>query len=199
MIIDDIICEIKSNASEDYAKFHRMMIQSESGYGKGDLVMGCRMPDLRKIAKKYCNGLSMDDLRNLLQSAYHEVRTLALIIMVQKFQDEKLRKDIVQMYLANTKFVNNWGLVDISAHHIIGKFFGSNDKIFDQLSDSNNLWENRIAIVATLFFIKQNDFRLTLRLCEKFLKHPHHLIHKACGWMLREVGKKDESVLVNFL
>jgi 3-methyladenine DNA glycosylase AlkD len=114
-------------------------------------------------------------------------------------QEENLQKDIVQMYLDNTKFINNWGLVDISAHHIVGKYFHSDDKIFETLSDSNDLWENRIAIVATQTFIKQSNFELTLRLCKKFLKHTHHLIHKACGWMLREVGKKDESVLVDFL
>jgi 3-methyladenine DNA glycosylase AlkD len=177
------------------------MIQSENGYGRGDIVLGGRSPDLRKLSKKYCSLISSNDLLTLLQSKYHEARILALMIMVLKFQkgDENMRKNIVQMYLGNTNFINNWDLVDISSYHIIGAYFKPTDIIFEQLSNSENLWENRIAIVATYAFIKQNYFDLTLRLCEKFIKHDHHLIHKACGWMLREIGKRDENILINFL
>jgi 3-methyladenine DNA glycosylase AlkD len=200
-MVNEIIEEIKSNSSENYAKFHRKMIQSEKGYGKGDLVIGCSMPNLRRIAQKHNFRLSLKNLSELIQSQYHEARTLALIIMINKFHtgDEPLRKSIVEIYLDNIKFINNWDLVDISSSHIIGAYFKIEDPIFERLSTSNSLWENRISIVSTHAFIKQNNFDLTLRLCERFMKHEHHLIHKACGWMLREIGKRNESVLLNFL
>jgi 3-methyladenine DNA glycosylase AlkD len=126
---------------------------------------------------------------------------LALMIMVLRFQngDAETKKRIVDIYLDNIRYVNNWSLVDVSSYHIIGEYFSSRDSIFEELSCSDNLWENRIAIVATFAFIKRNDFSLTIKLCEKFMNHKHHLIHKACGWMLREVGKRNETTLVNFL
>jgi 3-methyladenine DNA glycosylase AlkD len=117
--------------------------------------------------------------------------------MVDKFKNEK--ENVARTYLDNIRFINNWDLVDMSAHYIIGEHFQSDDPIFEKLSLSENLWENRIAVVATYAFIKRNDFDLTLQLCAKFITHEHHLIHKACGWMLREVGKRDETVLINFL
>ncbi|MDR2158018.1 MAG: DNA alkylation repair protein [Holosporaceae bacterium] len=199
MTVTQIIDEIKNISSEKYAAFVRKMIQSETGYGKGDVVLGCKTPDLRKIAKKYQDAISMDDLLKLLQSQYHEVRILSLIIMRHKFQNENLQKNIVKMYLDNAGFINNWDLVDISARHIVGSYFSHDDDIFEQLSNSPDLWENRIAVVATHAFIGQNYFDLTLRLCKKFMTHKHHLIHKACGWMLREIGKKNENVLADFL
>ncbi|MDR2646286.1 MAG: DNA alkylation repair protein [Holosporaceae bacterium] len=202
MIIDKIIAEIRNNASEDYAIFHRKLIRAENGYGKGDIVIGCRVPLLRKISQKYCDDVSTDDLLKLLRSEYHEARALALIIMLCRFRqgkDDASRHKIVDMYLSNTKFINNWDLVDISCSYIIGVYFPSNDPIFEKLSESSNLWENRIAMVSTHNFIRQNDFVLTLRLCEKFMKHQHHLIHKACGWMLREIGKRNEKTLIAFL
>ncbi|MDR2107537.1 MAG: DNA alkylation repair protein [Holosporaceae bacterium] len=199
--VGQIIREIKAESSEKYAEFHRKMIQSENGYGKGDTVIGCPVPNLRKIAKKYCAEISLKDTEKLLQSNYHEARALALIIMTLQFQsgDETRRKNIMQIYLNNLKFVNNWDLVDISAPRTAGLYFKSEDPVFKRLSESENLWENRIAVVATLSFIKNGDFELTLKLCEKFLKHKHHLIHKACGWMLREIGKKSPEILIKFL
>jgi 3-methyladenine DNA glycosylase AlkD len=200
-VLNRIIDEIKNNASGEHAAFHRRMIQSDDGYGKGDIVIGCRIPTLRKIAKKYCDEMTLENLLQLLRSKYHEVRSLALMLMVQKFQfgDEKIKKQIIDMYLTNTQFINNWDLVDMSSYRIVGVYFEDSDQIFDMLSSSQDLWENRIAIVATLAFIKSNKFDTALRLCEKFMKHDHHLIHKACGWMLREVGKRNENILVDFL
>jgi 3-methyladenine DNA glycosylase AlkD len=200
-IVNRIIRDIESESSEKYAEFHRKMIQSEKGYGRGDRVMGCPMPNLRGIVKKYRSRITREDTERLLQSVYHEARTAALLIMTQEFRDGdgELRKNIIGMYMNNLGFINNWDLVDISAHRLPGAYFESDDPIFERLSESENLWENRIAVVATYSFIKRGDFGLTLKLCRKLMGHKHHLIHKACGWMLREVGKKDEKVLADFL
>ncbi|MDR1375627.1 MAG: DNA alkylation repair protein [Holosporaceae bacterium] len=198
-MLDSVIAEIKSASSEDYALFQRKMLQSVDGYGKGDLLLGCRVPHLRKIAQRH-RLVSEADLLRLLRSDYHEVRVLALLIMVWKFHAiQNSREELVKMYLENVFFINNWDLVDLSCHHIIGSYFDPEDEIFERFSNSNNLWENRISIVSTQTFIKKDYFDLTLRLSKKFLKHQHHLIHKACGWMLREVGKRNEGVLKKFL
>jgi 3-methyladenine DNA glycosylase AlkD len=192
---------MKNNSSKEYADFQRKMIRAENGSGSGDVIIGCRAPMLRKMAGQHYSMLATVDLLKLLRSEYFEARTLALMIMVLRFQkgDAETKKRIADMYLDNILHINNWSLVDISAYHVIGEYFCSEDPIFEKLSCSGNMWENRIAIVATFAFIKRNDFRLTIKLCEKFMGHKHHLIHKACGWMLREVGKKNEETLVNFL
>jgi 3-methyladenine DNA glycosylase AlkD len=153
------------------------------------------------MAKKYAGLSSESDLLSLLTSEYHDGRALALMIMVRQFQigDESMRRRIVDTHLSHTSFINSWDLVDISAHHIVGTYFLHDDPIFERLSDSDDLWENRIAVVATYAHIKRGNFDTTLRLCQKFLHHKHHLIHKACGWMLREIGKRNESILLDFL
>lgn len=200
-MINAIITEIKDNASEEYANFSRKMIQSEDGYGHGDIVIGCRVPDLRTIEKKYFMIASMEDVIELLHSEIHEIRLIALMIMISKFEkaNADFKKEIVDVYLANAKYVNNWDLVDLSCYKIVGAYFDESDEIFWKLARSSLLWDNRIAIVSTCSFIKKDSFDLTLKLTEYFLNHEHHLIHKACGWMLREVGKRNEEVLINFL
>ena len=168
------------------------------GYGEGDMLYGVPVPLLRKIAKGH-RSVSIKICELLLQHQLHEARYTALVLLNEKFQ--KNPKEVLDTYLRNTKFVNNWDLVDLSAPHIVGKFClqtGNNDVILN-LADKENLWENRIAVVATLPLIKSGQFALTLQLCERFLHHPHPLLHKACGWMLREVSKRDaESVLEFF-
>ena len=168
------------------------------GYGEGDTLYGMPVPMLRKIAKEH-RSASLETCEKLLQQPLHEARYTALVLLNEKFP--KNPKEVLGIYLRNTKFIDNWDLVDISAPHIVGKFClqtGNNDVILN-LADKENLWENRIAVVATLPLIKSGQFALTLQLCERFLHHPHPLIHKACGWMLREVSKRDvESVLEFF-
>ena len=168
------------------------------GYGEGDTLYGMPVPMLRKIAKEH-RSASLETCEKLLQQPLHEARYTALVLLNEKFP--KNPKEVLGIYLRNTKFIDNWDLVDISAPHIVGKFClqtGNNDVILN-LADKENLWENRIAVVATLSLIKSGQFALTLELCERFLHHPHPLIHKACGWMLREVSKRDvESVFVFF-
>ena len=167
------------------------------GYGEGDTLYGVPVPLLRKIAKEY-RSASLETCEQLLQHSLHEGRFTALVLLNEKFP--KKPKEVLDIYLRNTKFVNNWDLVDVSAPHIVGKFClqtGNNDVILN-LADKENLWENRIAVVSTLPLIKSGQCALTFQLCERFLHHPHPLIHKACGWMLREISKRDAESVLSF-
>ena len=150
----------------------------------------------RKIIKNN-RSVSLEACEQLLQHPLHEARFTPLILLNEKFQKDP--NEVLDVYLRNTKFINNWDLVDLSASHIVGGAFclktGNNDVILN-LADKENLWDNRIAVVATLLLIKLGQFTLTFQLCERLFHHPHSLIHKACGWMLREISKRDaESVL----
>ena len=168
------------------------------GYGEGDTLYGVPVPMLRKIAKNN-RSISLETCEQLLQHPLHEARYTALVLLDEKFP--KNPHEVLEIYLQSTKFINNWDLVDVSAPHIVGKFClqtGNNDVILN-LADKENLWENRVAVVATLPYIKSEQFALTFQLCERFLHHPHPLMRKACGWMLREISKRDaESVLEFF-
>ncbi|MDR2765905.1 MAG: DNA alkylation repair protein [Holosporaceae bacterium] len=201
MTADDVILELRGKSSEDHAKFCEKILFGKERGDRRNVVLGCRVPELRKMAKKHAFSLSDGDLLRLLKSEYHDGRALALMIMVLRFQsgDEDGRRCVADMYLSHTAFINSWDLVDVSASHIVGAHFPKDGPIFEKLSDSDSLWENRIAVVATQAHIRCDNFETTLRLCRKFLHHGHHLIHKACGWMLREVGKRNEGLLVDFL
>ena len=167
------------------------------GYGEGDILYGVPVPMLRKIAKEH-RSVSLKTCEKLLQQSLHEARYTALVLLNEKFP--KNPHDVLEIYLCNTKFINNWDLVDVSAPHIVGKsclVTGNNDVILN-LADKENLWENRIAVVATLPLIKSGQFELTFQLCERFLHHTHPLIHKACGWMLREISKRDAESIFHF-
>jgi 3-methyladenine DNA glycosylase AlkD len=201
-IVDYLTEELRYNSKTDkYREFCCRALQiCPGGYGEGDQLLGCPMPVIRKIAREHQAAITNGNIQQLLQSDWHEIRTLALVIMLLKFRrQKKLRADMTQMYLDNISHINNWDLVDISAPHLIGEYFTPTDAIFHQLSNSSNIWANRIAIIATHTFLRQDNFATTLELCQKFMQHPHHLIHKACGWMLREIGKRNLSTLINFL
>lgn len=196
---DSVIQEVLENKPDFVPEFLKTVLQIKTGgYGEGDTLLGVKIPTLKKIAQKY-KDISLDELEKLIKSRYHEVRYLSLIILNKKFKKAPL--DVLNMYLNNLKYVNNWDLVDISAYNIVGKYCiasGDNDVIY-KLSESENLWKNRIAIVATYEFIKNENFFLTLELCEHFLDHEHHLIQKACGWMLREISKRSPEIVVDFI
>jgi len=198
----EIINELKSLSDKDFAKWVAPILQiTENGYGNGDKLYGIRTPILRNTAKKYTN-IDNNSLEVLLKNEYHEVRMLALLILIHKFDKEKDNKKYVEIYLKHADYINNWDLVDITAPKVIGKYLWNNKKelnLLENLSKSNHLWKERIAIVSTLYLIKQGFFTPTLKLAEKYIHHPHHLIHKATGWMLREIGKKDINVLYKFL
>lgn len=170
-------------------------------YGEGDRFLGLRVPQLRKLVKEF-SGISLKEIQELLHSGFHEERLLALLLMVQHFQrsDEKGREELYRCYLASTAYINNWDLVDASAGHIVGGWlFDKSRQPLYSLARSASLWERRIAIMATSFFIREGDFAETLQLAESLLHDDHDLIHKAVGWMLREVGKRDLNVEEQFV
>ncbi|MDR1457736.1 MAG: DNA alkylation repair protein [Puniceicoccales bacterium] len=199
MVTKHIVEEIESFGSPSSAKQCERFFQVGPGqYGHGDKFCGASVPDLRKVAKKYSN-ISFGEIEKLLQNSLHEARFVALVLLIEKFKT--VPEEVIRIYLANTRFINNWDLVDVAAYRICGAYCQKNDgtDIIWKLAKSDNLWENRIAVVASFAFIRSGKLQLTIDLSEHFLNHPHHLIHKACGWMLREVGKKDESLLLDFI
>ena len=173
-------------------------------YGEGDIFLGIQVPDTRKVAKSY---LHLDDnaIRELLESKIHEHRLAALLILVEKYRksDEKQKKKIADFYLANTDRINNWDLVDLSADKILGEYlYDKNDKeksILYELAKSSNLWERRIAMISTFAFIKKGKFEDTFKIAEILFGDKHDLIHKAVGWMLRELGKRNQEAEEKFL
>lgn len=171
-------------------------------YGEGDVFLGITVPQIRLIAKK-CADLTLKEIQKLLQSKIHEERLLALIILVNQFKkaDEGNQKQIFDLYLSNTKYINNWDLVDCSAEYIVGGYLMNRSKnILKLLAQSNLLWERRIAIMATFHFIKQKQHEHTFTIAKILVKDEHDLIHKAVGWMLREVGKRiSEAIEEAFL
>lgn len=170
--------------------------------GVVDEFLGVTVPEQRIIAREFCAAITPEQVSELLHSSIHEERLTALIIWVLQFKkaDEKTRQEIYSLYLANTNWINNWDLVDTSARDIVGAYvFDKDQAILANLSRSKNIWERRIAIIATFYFIPRAEFGWTLRLAEQYLDDAHHYIHKASGWALREVGKKDELILIDFL
>ena len=191
-----------SLADNDKATVLASFFQTKKGqYAYGDLFLGVPVPQIRKTVTPY-KSLQLKEIAKLLQSKFHECRFAALVVLVDQFTrgNQTERETICNFYLSNTQSINNWDLVDVSAHKIVGAWLiDKNRSMLYNLAKSDSLWEQRIAIVSTLYFIRCNQFDDTLRLSEFFLTHNHHLIHKACGWMLREVGKRDKAVLVSFL
>jgi len=160
--------------------------------------LGVTVPTLRVIVKKYSKDISLKDVQKLLNSKIHEYRLTALLILVEKYKEDK--ELIYNTYIRNFININNWDLVDLTAPKIMGDFLkDKNRDILYSLATSNNLWEKRISIVATFAFIKDNDFKDTLKISEILLKDEHDLIHKAVGWMLREVGKRNKNLEKEFL
>ncbi len=170
-------------------------------YGEGDRFLGIRVPIIRKQAKKY-KEMVVEEIQKLLKSPFHEERLCALLLLVNRFArgDEMERIAIYQLYLYNTQYINNWDLVDSSAHHIVGAHLEEKDKKpLHKLARSGALWERRIAIISTYHFIKLHQFDEALDISKQLLADKEDLIHKAVGWMLREIGKRDAGVEKDFL
>lgn len=170
-------------------------------YGEGDIFLGLNASELKGLASEH-KDLAMEDCLLLLNSPVHEDRMLALLIFVRAYTkgDEATRKKIYDAYLANTRFINNWDLVDASAHYIVGRFLmDKSKKPLYALAGSSSLWERRISIVSTFWFIRQNQFADTLKISKLLVADKEDLIHKAVGWMLREVGKRDMPAEESFL
>lgn len=174
----------------------------EGQYGEGDLFLGITVPQQRTIAKSF-KELPLTEIETLLHEHFHECRLTALIILVNRFKKTKTdadRKLIVDLYLRNTAYINNWDLVDLSACYILGEYLLDKDRsLIYRLAESDSLWEQRIAVLTTFTFIRNEDFADNLLIAEMLLNHKHDLMHKAIGWMLREIGKRNKSVLVDFL
>ncbi len=208
MAINKILKEIEKHKDLTKGNFLGRFFKTGPGqYGEGDVFWGLSVPTSRKIALKY-QDLSLSDIKKLLEHKVHEVRLIGIIILVycydksDKNNDEKGKKKLADFYLKNAKRVNNWDLVDTSASNILGSYlYLKKDKsILLKLAKSKNLWEQRIAIIATFYFIKKGDPEWTFKIGEMYMDHKHDLIHKATGWMLREVGKKvGEKPLKMFL
>lgn len=201
-MLKDLEQELKRHASEQKRVILQRFFKTGKGeYGEGDVFLGLTMGEQRQIAKKF-QDLKIKDLQELLNSGIHEKRMVALLILIEKFKksDEKIKREIFEFYLKNAKKVNNWDLVDLSAPHIAGSFLLNKprDRIY-KLAVSENLWEKRISIISTFTFIRNNEFEDAMKISEILLKDKHDLIHKAVGWMLREIGKKDQEILERFL
>ncbi len=191
-------------ANAQKAKDLQRFFKTGSGeYAAGDKFLGVMVPRTRALVKKYWNELCLADAKILLASEFHEERLLALLALVKKFEngDEKSRKQIFNLYLKNTKFINNWDLVDLSAPNIVGAYLEDKDKnILFMLAKSKNLWERRIAMLATFWFIKKGDCEVARGIAAMLLGDREDLIHKAAGWMLREIGKNcGQAILEEFL
>lgn len=173
-------------------------------YGEGDRFLGVKVPDQRSVAKEYYTKITLEDLSVLLSSKYHEHRLTALFMLVSKFEkakDKAVKEEVVVFYQNHLPYVNNWDLVDSTCYKILGRYAFENQKenLLKDLAESEEMWHKRIAVVGTMYYIKKGSFDLTKKLVTRNLKHSHDLMHKANGWLLREMGNKNESELISYL
>lgn len=202
MSVQEIRARLRKLGDKERAKNSRWFFKTGPGeYGEGDRFLGIKVPELRKLAKNY-QAIPLTEVIQILKSPIHEERLLALFILVRAFAkgDEHFKKKIYHLYLQNIQYINNWDLVDTSAEHIVGVFL--KDKSKKPLSDlalSSDLWKRRIAIMATFHFIKSGEFAETLKMARMLLADKEDLIHKAVGWMLREVGKRHLATEERFV
>ena len=201
MTSQEITDSLYSLANSEIAQHSQKFFKTAMGeYGEGDKFLGIRVPIIRQAVKKY-KTTPIAVVEKLLKSEYHEVRLFALFFFVSRFSNNNdEEEEIYHLYLNNTQYINNWDLVDSSAHYIVGAYLQDKDKsILYDLSESNSLWERRISIMSTFYFIKNNQFEDTLKLSKLLLGDEEDLIHKAVGWMLREIGKGDLGREIAFL
>lgn len=210
---------MREMGSAELAAHHSLFFKTAKGeYGYGDKFLGIKVPETRKLVSFLWKELSIDDLACLISSPYHEIRLFALLVLVKKYEtlSKQLKKinpasieydeiniriqRIIDFYLARTKYINNWDLVDLSCYKILGDWLRDKERtLLYDLAESGYLWEERISVVSCLAFIKKGDFTDIKALAVRFLDHKHDLMHKAVGWMLREMGKVDELSLMEFL
>jgi 3-methyladenine DNA glycosylase AlkD len=202
-MIEKIENELKKASSKQRADHNVRFFKTGKGqYSEGDLFLGISNPDVYKVANRYRSDIPIQDTMYFLKHRIHEYRLLALDILKYKYKrgDKGQKKEIVEIYLDNIEYVNNWDLVDLSAPHILGDYLLTREKdILYKLAKTEDLWSQRIAIISTLAFIKKQKYQDTLDISQLLLDHQHDLIHKAIGWMLREIWKRDSSVAEEFL
>jgi len=200
----NIINELKRVADKDKVLTLQNFFKTKKGqYGYGDKFLGITVPKIRSISKKYHN-LTQSELKTLLKDPYHEVRLAGVMVLVSKYETTKhasVRKKLFDFYVQNSRLINNWDLVDVSAYKIVGNFLYGKDKtVLYKLAKSENLWQRRISVVSTYYFIKNKEHKVTFKISKMLLRDKEDLMHKAVGWMLREVGKIcGEDVLESFL
>lgn len=201
--MDKIDAALKKNSDKEKAKILARYFKTGKGeYGEGDVFLGVVVPKLRVISKEFWKDITIGEIQYMLKSDIHEKRLLALLMLIEKYKkaDETGKKNIFDIYLASTRNINNWDLVDLSCRDIIGAFLINKDRSrLCSLAKSQNIWEKRIAIISTYAFIQKNDFEDTFKIAEILLIDKHDLIHKAVGWMLRETGKRNQAAEEEFL
>ena len=198
---EDVKKELYKLKDEEKAVHLSRFFKTGKGeYGEGDLFWGIKVPDQRKTAKKFIN-IEIDSLKDLIRDPVHECRLTALLILVSKYMLKGSEKEkIINFYFENISFINNWDLVDLSAPKIPGNWYYDKDRtVLYKLAESGDLWRQRISVISTYYFIKKNDFSDTFYISELLLQHEHDLIHKAAGWMLREIGKINQDEEEKFL
>jgi len=192
---EEIIKDFKKVSSREKAVVLQRFFKTGKGeYGEGDVFIGVVVPDIRSLCKRYFNEIDFETLDFFISSPIHEYRLFALLTLTYQYENggEELKEKIYRYYLDNTRYINNWDLVDLSAPKIVGDYLKKRDsKVLYELIGSQSMWEQRIAILSTFPFIKDGDFKDILAFSKLLIEHKHDLIHKALGWMLREVGKKD--------
>lgn len=195
----DISTALREHSSPERADVSKRFFKTGPGqYGEGDIFIGVTVPDCRAVAKQFSDA-PFSEVARLIASKIHEDRLTALLLLVEKYKKED-KREIVSFYLANLKQVNNWDLVDLSADKILGAYLFDKEKThIYKLAQSKNIWERRIAVVSTFYFIKKKQFEPTFKIVEMLMQDEHDLIQKACGWMLREIGKRNEKYLETFL
>jgi 3-methyladenine DNA glycosylase AlkD len=202
MRAEALIDSLQYLADEQKAKVLQRFFKTGKGeYAEGDVFWGIKVPETRQVAKAY-RDIPLSELQKVIANPVHEVRLCGLMILAEQFSksDEKGKKIIVDFYLSNTQYINNWDLVDLSCYKILGNYLMDKPRnMLYRLAKSKNMWEQRIAIVSTWQFIRNREFEDTLSISEMLLNHRHDLMHKAVGWMLREVFKRDEKIVLDFI
>ncbi len=214
--IEELLVAERNDKQRDHLM--RFFKTGKGQYGEGDLFLGLKVPQTRAIVKECRLHVEMEEIRKLLYSPWHEARLCGLLLLVEEMKANlpkrkdntdtlrrkaERRKEVAEFYLMHARQANNWDLVDLSCQYVLGPYLrlsGNEDfSILFHLAESDNLWEQRIAVVTTLDFIRNGIFAPTLQICNQLINHPHDLIHKALGWTLREIGKQDEGILIEYL
>lgn len=198
----EVQARLQALGDPEDARFLQRFFRTGPGeYGEGDRFLGIRVPALRALVREY-RGMALEEVAELLRSPWHEARLVALLLMADAYArgGEEARDAVYRLYLGGTRWINNWDLVDSSAPHVVGAHLEGRDRgVLEKLARSESLWERRIAILATQHFIRRGDFATTLRIAELLVHDRHNLIHKAVGWMLREVANRDRAAVEPFL
>lgn len=174
-------------------------------YSEGDVFCGITVPNIRRCVKKFYSEIYFADMQYFLHSKYHEFRLFGLLILIEKYKKEKIfenKQKIIDFYINNLDYVNNWDLVDLTCYKLLGRFlydFNLNRQLLYEFAVSKNMWKRRIAIVSTMYFVKKNDFADTLKIAKILIDDKEDLLQKAIGWLLREIGKKDINILKKFI